>query len=48
MKIKQGNVGQGTYCGIWRVVSAQEIVGLIMLDVDDSPKGKKVREMGGF
>ena len=41
VKIKQGSTGQGTYHCIWHVVSIQEILDPMMLDVGDSPKGKK-------
>ena len=50
MKIKQGSAGQGTYHCIWHVVSIQEILVPMMLDVGDSLKGKKshLGAMGRF
>ena len=41
VKRKQGSAGQGTYHCIWHMVSIQEILDPMMLDVSDSPKGKK-------
>ena len=47
VKIKQGSASQGTYHCIWHVVSIQEILVPMMLDVGDSLKGKK-SHLGGM
>lgn len=48
MKIKAGHAGQGTNSEIQHIVSAQAMLGIIMLNTDDSPKEEKQQKQDKF